>query len=122
MAANARPEYTWIFVVARMAELADAGDSKSPEGNFLWVRPPLWALQVSRQAGSIGQSAMLPAFVVRPTRPLLPVARFPLARHFRVARHPGLARVVHAHSAPLHLLHTASQFFLQAEVPHALDG
>ena len=28
---------------ARMAELADAEDSKSSDRKVLWVRPPLWA-------------------------------------------------------------------------------
>lgn len=32
-----------------MAEPADAGDSKSPEGNLLWVRFPLRALNDAEQ-------------------------------------------------------------------------
>ena len=32
-----------------MVELADASDSKSDEGNFMRVRPPLWAPEINLQ-------------------------------------------------------------------------
>ena len=36
---------SWVHARAQVAELADAGDSKSPTRKGIRVRPPAWALQ-----------------------------------------------------------------------------
>ena len=93
-----------IPVRAQMAELADAGDSKSPDLTVLWVRPPLWAF--TRAAAPSGSA----------------LRRGPAALATRTWRPGRLPIVWCAQSPPLQLLQPAAQLVLQREVAGPLDG
>ncbi|MEY3701559.1 MAG: hypothetical protein RI891_851, partial [Gemmatimonadota bacterium] len=66
-----------------MAEPADAGDSKSPEGNLMWVRFPLRALRYLALAALAACAAPTAPSSPAPDAGLPPFVVPAIAREFR---------------------------------------